>query len=102
MKEQKTRIVKLHCTREQIYIHKCYVVLEVPADAAEGDLRHLDNYELIGLPWHPLSEPEYDGEQTDEDRLIVETIENVPNGTHPADGLVVRDNDGDLVCKREE
>ena len=99
---KKTKIVKLHCTREQIYVHKCYVVLEVPADAAEKDLRHLDNYELIGLPWYPLSEPEYDGEKTDEDRLIIESISEDTNGERSADGIVIRGEDGDLVFQDPE
>lgn len=102
MKKQKTKLVKLHCTREQIYAHKCFLVLEVPADAAKEELRHLDNYDLICLPWNPLSEPEYDGEQTDEDRLLIESISEVTNGDHSVDGIVIRDEDGFLVFEEEK
>ena len=80
----------------------CYVVLVVPADAKEEDLRQLDNYELIGLPWHPLSEPEYDGDQTDEDRLIIESISEDTNGEGFPDGIVIRGEDGDLVFQDPE
>ena len=99
---EKTKIVKLLCTREQIYVQKCFLVLELPADTADEDLVHLNNYDLISLPWHPLSEPEYDGEKTDEDRLIIESISEYTNGELSADGIVIRDEDGDLVFQDPE
>lgn len=99
---QETKLVKLHCTREQIYVHKCFLVLEVPGDAADEELVHLGNYDLICLPWNPLSEPEYDGEKTDEDRLIIESISEVTNGEHSVNGIVTRDEDGDLVFQDPE
>jgi len=93
----KTKVVRIDCTREQIFLEKCYILVQVPADATHEEIEQLDEYVLASSTYSPLGTPEPDDNRVDEAKLEIESITDF-TGREPH-CVVVRDKSGCLVFK---
>jgi hypothetical protein len=95
---QKTKLVRLKCIRSQVFDTHGVLVLRVPADATESEIRGLSGNEWHGglgqLPWHQTSERELNSRGADDPLCLdIQAITEVAAGSVEPHGILVRRNE---------
>jgi hypothetical protein len=91
---QKTKLVRVYFTREQIYQHQGVMVLKVPYDMTVEEIETLDNDDLNALPRRPLSKPEY-GDETESDVVHIDSVEDDSETGSTIYGIVTANGEGE-------
>jgi hypothetical protein len=91
---QKTKLVRVYFTREQIYQHQGVMVLKVPCEMTVEEIETLDNDDLNVLPWRPLTKPEY-GDETERDVVHIDSVEDEPEAGNSIHGIVTANGEGE-------
>ena len=98
---EKTKVLKLKCIRSQVFDTYGELVLRVPADATEQEIRELGG-EQGGdwrfLPWHQISERELSCRADDPLCIDMPAITEIAEVNSEPHGVVIR-SDGGLQIK---
>ena len=94
---EKTKLVRLKCIRSQVFDTYGELVLRVPADATEQEIRELGG-EQGGdwrfLPWHQISERELSCRADDPLCIDIPAITEVSEENIEPHGTVIRSDEG--------
>ena len=94
---ERTRLLKLKCIRSQVFDTYGELVLRVPADATEQEIRELGGEQGVDwrfLPWQQISEPELSCRADDPYCIDTPSITDVPEDNIEPHGVVIRSDDG--------
>jgi hypothetical protein len=94
---EKTKMVRLKCIRSQVFDTYGEVVLRVPVDVTEQEIRELGGDEGLNwrfLPWNQTSERELSSRADDPYCINVPSIEEFSEETIEPHGVVIRSDDG--------
>ena len=94
---ERTRLLKLKCIRSQVFDTYGELVLRVPADATEQEIRELGGEQGVDwrfLPWHQISEPELGCRADDPFCIDIPSIAEVSEDNIEPHGVVIRSDDG--------
>jgi hypothetical protein len=94
---EETKLVRLKCIRSQVFDTYGELVLRVPADATEQEIRELGGEQGVDwrfLPWHQISEPELSCRADDPFCIDIPSIAEVSEDNIEPHGIVIRSDDG--------
>ena len=94
---ERTRLLKLKCIRSQVFDIYGEVVLRVPVDVTEQEIRELGGERGVDwrfLPWHQISERELSCRADDPLCIDIPAITEVSEENIEPHGTVIRSDEG--------
>ena len=98
---EETKLVRLKCIRSHVFDTHGELVLRVPVDATEKEIRDLGGEQGVDwrfLPWHQISEPELSCRADDPLCIDMPAITEIAEVNSEPHGVVIR-SDGGLQIK---